>query len=347
MTANQDLFDNITLHAIRVEFLKNGVVKRMLSLLSQSDDELTAKLRIALENLSGTKFSIDRIEAQLQSIYEINASLYREMQTALDAELSDFAEYETSWQQRDMQKVLPVDVPFTRIGTSQIYAAAVARPFQGRLLSEWMDELETEAAKRVRDAVRLGIIQNETTDQIVRRIRGTRAMGYKDGLIAISRRQAATIVRTAISHTASVARNAVYEANRSVIANEIWVSVLDSRTSPECQQLDGKIFKLGAGPYPPIHFNCRSVRLPVLKKWSEIFGKDVDVPASTRASMNGQVPEDMKYGTWLRRQSVAVQDEVLGKERGRIFRETGAPLDKFINREGKYYTLVELKTLEL
>ena len=347
MTANQDLFDNQTLHSVRVEFLKNGIVRRMLDLLAASDAELSAKLRSAVESLEGSAFNIERIERLLASVYEINRTVYREMQAALNSELSEFAAYESGWQQNNLGRVLPTGIAFDTVAVSQVYAAAVARPFQGRLLSEWMADLETESAKRIRDAVRLGVIQNETTDQIVRRIRGTRANAYKDGLIAISRKQASTIVRTAVAHTANVARETVYQANAGIIKGEIWVSTLDSKTSPECQQLDGKQFKLGSGPYPPIHFNCRSVRLPILKSWREMGYNVDDLPPSTRASMNGQVPADMTYSAWLKKQSAKVQDEVLGKERGRIYRETGAPLDKFINREGKYYTLDELKKLEL
>lgn len=347
MSANQDLLDAQISHSIRVEFLKNGIVRRMLSLLEQSDAELTARLRDALENLTGTAFSIERIERQLASIYEINRTLYGELQTALNAELSEFAEYEAEWQQRTLDRVTPAIVSIERIGVAQVYAAAVARPFQGRLLSEWYQTVEESARVKIRDAVRLGVIQNETTDQIVRRIRGTRANAYRDGLLAISRRDAQSVVLTAVAHTQDVAREAVYQANSDIIKFEVWNATLDTRVCPQCAELDGKQFKLGAGPRPPIHFRDRCVRVPVLKSWREL-GLDIDeLPPSTRASMDGQVPEDTTFSAWLKKQSASRQDEVLGKERGRIYRETGAPLERFINREGKFYTLDELKKMEI
>lgn len=347
MTINQDLFDAQTLHSVRVEFLKNGIVKRILEILQASDAELTVELRQKIESMQGTAFSIDRIERQLASIYEINRALYREMDDALGYEMQQFAEYETNWQGNLYERTLPSVVSFDRIGVAQVYASAVAKPFSGRLLSEWMSDLETETAKRIRDAVRLGFVQNETTDQIVRRIRGTKANNYADGLLQIGRNQAKTIVRTAIAHTANEARTATTAANARLFKYELWVSTLDRKTSPECQIRDGKKYEIGKGEYPPIHFNCRSVRIPVTKSWREL-GFDIDeLPPSTRSSMNGQVPEDTTYSAWLKKQPASIQDEVLGKERGRIYRETGAPLEKFVNREGKYYTLDDLKMLEL
>lgn len=346
-SVNDNLADAQIMHMVRVEYLKNGIVKRMINLLSKSDAELRAKLTEAADNLTGTEFSLSRIESQLSSIYLLNSQLYAAMNDGLQYELEGFAEYEATWQQSTFDKELPTGISFERINTTQVYAAAVARPFSGRLLGEWMADIEDDAAKKIRDAVRLGVIQGETTDQIVRRIRGTRANAYQDGLIAINRRNATAIVRTAVAHTQDVARDAVYQANSDLIKGEVWNATLDTRVCPACAELDGKIFELGKGPRPPIHLNDRCVRLTVLKSWREL-GFDIDdLPPSTRASMDGQVPGDLTFGNWLKRQSAERQDEVLGKERGRIFRDTGAPLDKFINREGKFYTLDELKKLEL
>lgn len=347
MAINDELLNAQTLHSARLEFLKNGIVRKMLSLLAKSDAELSAQLTLKIQNLTGTAFSIERIEQQLASIYALNRSIFGDVSNELDTQLSLFAEYEAEFQQNTFTRILPPQVSFTEIAISQVYASAVARPFQGKLLKEWMDELEADTAVKIRDAVRLGVIQNETTDQIVRRIRGTRANGYKDGLLAISRRNAQSIVRTAVQHTARVAQESVVMANESIFNGEQWHSTLDSRTTPFCQAHDGKVYAIGDGPQPPAHINCRSVRIPLVKSWREL-GIDADeLPASTRASMNGQVPDDLTYGDWLRKQPVSIQDEVMGIERARLFRESGEPITKFVNREGKYYTLEQLRKMEL
>ena len=118
MTINQDLFDAQTLHSVRVEFLKNGIVRRMLEILQASDAELTVELRQKIESMQGTAFSIDRIERQLSSIYEINRAVYREINDALGYELQQFGEYETQYQGNLYERVLPTEIGFERIGVS-------------------------------------------------------------------------------------------------------------------------------------------------------------------------------------------------------------------------------------
>ncbi len=62
-----------------------------------------------------------------------------------------------------------------------------------------------------------------------------------------------------------------------VVAAYQYSAVLDNATSDICSGLDGKIFESGDEPIPPMHFNCRSVLIPITKyeeyKPSETVGK--------------------------------------------------------------------------
>lgn len=98
----------------------------------------------------------------------------------------------------------------------------------------------------------------------------------------------------------------------------------------------------GDGPVPPLHFNCRCVRIPVVKSWRDL-GFDIDeVPEGTRASMDGQVPETQTYGAWLKTQPASVQDEALGPKRAELFRG-GMTVDRFV-RDGRVVRLDETPT---
>ena len=110
---------------------------------------------------------------------------------ALTNELREFVAAEWGYQ----QQLLPsVGVPLsfgTGVATAeQVYAAAMSRPFQGRLLSEWASGIEAQRMTRIRDAVRIGYVENESVQQIVRRVRGTRAAGC--GTSSPSRRSGST-----------------------------------------------------------------------------------------------------------------------------------------------------------
>src|SRR5690606_13557130 len=219
-----------------------------------------------------------------------NQQAYAQAAGALEQELRDFAAVEVEWQQALFRR--QIASTFVSVTAEQAYSAAMSRPFQGRLLREWAAGIEANRMARIRDAVRIGYVSNETIPQIVRRIRGTRAWQYKDGLLEIDRRHAEAVVRTAISHTAGVTRDRFVEANLDIVDAVIWTATLDGRTSHHCRLRDGKRYTAdthkpighripwGEGP-GRLHWNCRSTAIPLLKGQEELFG--------TRASADGQV----------------------------------------------------------
>ena len=92
-----------------------------------------------------------------------------------------------------------------------------------------------------------------------------------------------------------------------------------------------------------LHFNCRSVSVPVLKSWREL-GIDADeLPAGTRASMDGQVPADLTYAQWFAKQSAKRQDEIVGPTRGRLYRAGRVTFDRFSDDKGRWLTLEQLQ----
>jgi len=247
-----------------------------------------------------------------------------------------------------LQSVLPAQVAealtLATVPANQAYAAAMARPFQGKLLREALKDVEAAKAIRIRDAIRMGFVEGETISQMVRRLRGTRTNGYADGLLEIDRRGAEALVRTAVNHTANYARQALFEANDHLVKQWQFLATLDGRTTITCASLSGKTFAIGQGPQPPRHWNCRSTSVPVLESaWESLGLSKSDIDPGTQASMDGQVAADLTYGQWLKGKPAAFQDEVLGPERGKLFRSGGLTVDRFTDSKGKVYTLDELR----
>lgn len=357
-TVNEALLDATLNHAVNLQHYTNGVVRRIIALLNRTDADLFAQLSEALERLPAASFTVDRLERLLKSVREINADAYRQVEKALTGELRDFAAYEAGYQLKLFESTIPAPVKaavgVAAVNPRQVYSAAVSRPFQGRLLKEWASSIEAGRMTRIRDAVRMGYIEGQTTDQIIRRLRGTKAKGYADGIIEIDRRHAAAVAQTALSHVAGFTRDRVYDENRGLIKALRWVSTLDNRTSDACRIRDGKEYEpethkpighsvpWAAGP-GALHWNCRSTSVSVTYSWREL-GIDVDeIDASTRASMDGQVPADMSYGEWLAKQPAARQDEILGRTRGKLLREGGLKMDAFYNDRGRWLDLDELR----
>lgn len=288
---------------------------------------------------------------------------------------------ETAQELKVLEAATPVKVRFTQVELDQLRAIVLSRPFQGRLLKDWYKGLEAADQRRLRQAIQLGMAEGESVDQIVRRIVGTRKKRYADGGLAISRRDAQAVVRTAVNHVSNKAREQVWEANSDITPALIWVATLDGRTTPICRARDGRGAPVGGnelppnllpltppGARPPAHFNCRSTMAAYIDgvglvgqrpfvvgtrtpKRREIdfraearrTGRPIqDIRAAWAAKHIGRVPARTTYQEFLFRQTASFQDEVLGPTRGKLFRTGGLKVYEFVDRGGNQLTLAEL-----
>lgn len=352
-TANEKLLDKLIGHEVDLQHLSNAQVVAIIKILNSKDADLRASLIAAIDNL-GPNLSAASVDAALSTVLRLNQSTFVDIRQAIDQATDGVISYEIAFQQGALQAVIPAVVqesfPIAAAQFSQVKAIAQARPFQGRLLREWLDGIEASRAASVRDAVRAGVVEGRATAEIVRNIMGTRAEKYADGILQKSRREIEAVVRSAVSSTAEAASDKAFEANSDIISHVEWISTLDTRTSTTCRIRDRLPYTLGtyipighkipwlAGP-GRIHWCCRSTKLPILKSAISLGIRD----EATRASMDGQVPQSTNYAKWLGQQSAARQDEILGPERGKLLRQEKLTLDDFYNDRGKFLTLDQLR----
>jgi hypothetical protein len=358
-TVNEKLAEASISHSINLQHYSNGIVRRLIALLNRVDSDLFAQITASLERLPAESFTAKRLDALLVSVRELNREAYISIERELTPELKALVQYEAGYQLQLFAATIPAPVvaqlAIGAVDIERTYTAAMSRPFQGRLLSEWMAGLEEGRAVRIRDAIRIGYTESQTVSQIVQRLRGTKAKGYSDGIIEIDRRNAESVARTAISHMAGSTRDGFYEKNNDLIKAVQWVSTLDSRTTHICMVRDGK--KYTNDTHKPIghslpwlggagraHWGCRSSTVPVIRSFKDL---GIDLPefdeGGTRSSMDGQVSSGLTYPQWLQKQSVARQIEVLGKTRAKLMRDGGLTVDKFTNDRGRWLNLDELR----
>lgn len=343
MTANDKLLDDAISEALAQQGLANNVARRMINLLNKADSDLMAQITKALESLPADSFKVARLQKVLQSAREINDAVYAKLNSEMTEELKGVSAYELEHQTAILNTALAGVIELERVAPQQVYAAAMAQPFQGRLLKGWFSTLAEEQMKAISDAIAIGYTENETISQIVTRIRGTKALNYKDGVLITKKRNAEAIVRTAISHVSSFSSTQLFKANNNVIKGLKWVATLDSRTTLICASRDGKVYPVDKAPVIPAHFNCRSSLTPVLKSWREMGLNVNELPESTRASLDGQIPAETTYQEWLIKKPSEFQNKVLGDTKGKLFRDGGLKLDRFVNRAGYEYTIDELR----
>jgi SPP1 gp7 family putative phage head morphogenesis protein len=339
-TANEILRDKTIAHEILLNRYYTNTTKKVMELLRTVEKDLVLKLK-TLDIDSNT--TIKQVDKQLESIRAVLNEGYDLMGRDLLQEMKDAAIYEQEWQAKTITAAVPIELNLVMAAPVTLFAAIEDTPFQGRLLKEWIDKLDTESFNSIQSAVRMGLVEGQSYSDITRRIIGTKALQYSDGVMHLNRTKTQALVSTAVAHSTNAARDEFYKANDDLVKSVQFVATLDMRTTPICRAKDGQVYPLDAYPRPPLHFRCRSVVTAVLKSWKELGLKEPT--AGTRSSMDGQVAETETYQTWLAKKSPEFQDEVLGKARGEMFRN-GTTLDRFVDDSGKQYTLEQLRKIE-
>jgi len=161
-----------------------------------------------------------------------------------------------------------------------------------------------------------------------------------------TRNESEALTRTITNFVGTESRMVASKTNSDLLQGERYTATLDSRTTFICMSNDGKIFPVGLGLMPPAHWNCRSVRVAVVKPQYQLPGLVGERPEITinkdGSSKRGTVSAKVTYSGWLKRQPAAFQDDVLGPERGKLFRSGKVKLDKFVDTSGRTFTLREL-----
>lgn len=390
-TANEDLLDATLRHQIGLRRVAGGEVKNILSILDRADKDLNKQLKLRLRR-GLDNFTTKRMQALLGDIRELRREAFKQMRTKSRDGLLELSKAEQEFQKSLMQVSIPVQLDYAVASASTLAGIVRSQPFAGganaaRTLQQWWDATAVVDQRRITDALQIGLTQNETIDQMVRRVRTA---------TGLTRTNAEAVIRTSVNHVSNASREAFFEANSDVVEVLRWNSTLDGRTSTICAARDGHYILVGEkdpglrpllqpqGARPPAHPNCRSIIISVLdpegvadmmperpfvrdartrrmrekdfraearanagKRWSSMDAAArrnaiKDLKRKWAKENIGTVPGDLDYDTWLRRQPVKFQNEVLGKGKAELFRK-GTKLDSFVDRQGRELSLKELK----
>jgi SPP1 gp7 family putative phage head morphogenesis protein len=279
LTANEAYLDAALRHAVGIRKLTAGEVKRVLRVLEKADQELSGMLRKRLHQFKNrdVDFRGTRLRELLKEVRHARRAAMLQIRGMIRDTAVNAARMEERFERRMITAAMPVDVILATVDAQTLRALVVSSPFaagpgQARLLQQWFQGLSAADQSRLIGAIQQGMAQGETIPQMMARISGTRARGFRDGVLAVTRRNATAIVRTAVNHVSNAAREAVWDANADIIDGLRWVSTLDGRTTDICIARDGKVAAVGGKPLPgdveplvppgarpPAHVQCRSV----------------------------------------------------------------------------------------
>lgn len=382
-TLNEMLRDALLRHQIYLTRYSGSVRNRIIELLDATEDALHELIMRRALTASGLNTPKDwqRLKDLQDRIVKLRGAAWDSAADLLAQEMLGLAQQEAAFFLQINAAIMPVVIDFQVPTARQLRGIVNSRPFEGRVLREWAQHMKREDLRRIHSAIQVGMTAGETNQQITRRVLGTQVARGRDGVTQLTRHQVHSITRTAVQHIANNVRKDFIQANADLYTHEQFLATLDNRTTPVCRANDRKVFPIGKGPHPILHYGCRSLRVPVingavigerpakpttekmlLREYASEAGID---PVTSRAKlprghktkfdafsrkrireMAGTVPADTSYQQWLKRQSIEFQNDVLGVTKARLFREGNLPLDRFVNRRGDELTLAELARKE-
>lgn len=364
---NERIADEIRGHVIDFDRFAAGLSNRVLKILFRLELELFRLIR-AIDPTGPRRqtYRALRLAKLLQQAQEAIREHYRDIVRETEDDLREIAAIASAVTLAAINGVVGAEI-LTVVPPADTVRALPGQALitnssgrEGAPSKDWWAKMAGDVVFRFAGAIKEGYVQRtgagaqgETADQLVSRVKGTRARDYNDGLMAGIRRNAATLVHTSVQAVSNAARRQVFEANSDVIHGKVQISTLDNRTTPICMAYSGKAFDLNDKPIghslpynggTPRHFRCRSVEVPLLKDVDEISeGKLKNIPESTQASMDGQVPADLDYESWLRRKSVSFQKKMLGPGKWELWSQGKIGFTDLVDQRSNVLTLAELR----
>ena len=358
------IVDRIVTQSLRVARFEAGTRRKVRGLLRDVEADVLAQLlRRDPTGVTSQKFRDRRLRALREQIRQSLNSSYRAIGTAMNEDLRALSIVESGFATQSINGAIGAQVLSTEIAPALARSLVSGLTVQGAPSREWWATQSRTLERKFSTQVRLGMASGEGIGDISRRIRGTRANGFADGIMQTSRREADALVRTSVQTLSNNARMETFRANSDVVKGMQTVTTLDEKTTDICIALTGASWDLDGKPLPesawqgdqppgpPFHWNCRTTMAAVLRSFEEIANLspakaraiEKSAPDFAKASMDGQLAKDITFDKFLKGKSVSFQNAQLGKTRAGLWRDGRLPLNKLIDQSARPLSVAGLR----
>jgi len=273
------------------------------------------------------KITRKRLNALLRETDQIISDSYDKSQEELSKSSTEIVKVSA----KQAAEALLVSVPSKTVLESIVSDTLI----EGAPSKLWWSKMKSDTAFRFASAVRMGVAQGETMQQISSRI---------SDINDLADRNSVSLVHTSVMQILNDARTKVQEMHANDKSETVWLATLDSRICIQCAPRDGLRWKtLSKKPvghslqwiHPPVHFSCRCTTYPETAL--------TDTEGGGRASETGVQSGSTTFEEYLNRQPKEFADEVLGKGRSELFRSGKLTLRDLVSGRGAPLSLDELK----
>ncbi len=354
-----DLLDQISKHSLDLQRIANGQDKVVAGIYKDLSVELeTLAIKYDFNKPRRQKHkrrALNRLQKAVREAINKSGLVIAE---AVRTGLIDVAELESEFALGSLNQAMTgtgtIQIATGKIPKERLSSIARNIAIQGAPQNEVWTRHTRKTQERARDAINMSWQQNEDLPTTVNRLRGTKANNFNDGIIAISRKNANTLARTGIHSVANQVREETYQKNSDVIKGVEFLSHLDNRTTPICMAYHQSKWEMTPSGYrniegghdfrqPPLHFNCRSTLLPLLKTKEELKQTILNKVPEHRQGTLGAALDKRKLSadSWLKGQSKDYQKSVLGPAFA-LWTAGKVSFSRFVTQKGRVRTPKEV-----
>lgn len=256
---NDELINISVRNQALLEAVKNGLNakfrKRLVVLQKRVNDAI-----LTASDVQASKKVAKEIE---RAVNAIQVEIYAEYLAEFNKDLAEVGVSQAGIEAASYGTVV-ADYKAVKPTLQQVVTAYTATPLQvenyagNPILEAFTKDYSKKEIKRVNKAVSDGFLRGETNAQIARAIKGTKALKYKDGILAKADNSNRTMVRTAVQHVATQSRMETMKRNDDLVKGYKIVVTFDSRTTTLCMDVGqrNETYEIGKGLMPPLHWNC-------------------------------------------------------------------------------------------
>ena len=200
---------------------------------------------------------------------------------------------------------------------------------------EWGDNIRRILRRNIVSTVRSELATGRTTEDVIRKIKGDRINGYRNGVFKQALGKLQTLFRSGITAVTNDVRQRVYRINSPFIESFYWNSTLDGNSSSICSHKhcsgwenpsltpkgDSKVYRSGVP-----HFNCRSTIVPIFR-------------ANPSISQEGNFSS---FHEWISGRSEPEQRDIYGKKKFTLWKKGKLSSPQLMNFKTSPITLSQL-----
>lgn len=361
----------LTQHTAYSHRASTAVVNRINADIDRLARNLTRDLAERLDDLTQAeldafvmgKYSTRRLKALKAEIEGYGKALAASIDAEWKVSAVALAGYEATYVAELMGKAVS-DLPKVVVKPKDLFDRALQTPIMGQHIQDMAGDLAPRHVAQTYATMRQGLAAGQSNSQIIRALRGTRALNFKDGITHAAKTDVERFVRTARNHVANVASEDMW---RELGVKHVKRSAnLEGRTCKVCAALDGKVYHIDEPkPAATLHPNCRCRYVASIDdevagnrpyvRALKVKGRDGQSGFRSIGNMTknqrekagldvGQVKAATTFGKWFAGQDASFQQEWLGPSRYKLYKEGGMSLERFVDvRAGKQYSLEELR----